>query len=423
MKNLKQEALAYHGGERSGKFEICITKPFESQEDLSLAYTPGVGEVCKEIAKNPEAAYEYTSKSNLVAVITNGTAVLGFGDIGALASKPVMEGKAILFKKFAVLDSFDIEVDEKDPKKFVEIVKALAPTFGGINLEDIKAPECFYIEERLKKETDIPVMHDDQHGTAIVTTAALFNACEITKRDIKKLKVVIVGSGAAAIASAKMYRYFGIKEIILIDSKGVVHKNRKDLNPYKQEFAYPKEISREEAFKDADMVLGLSRPGVISKEEIALMKDEPFVFVCSNPVPEIMPNEVREVKPNAIIATGRSDFPNQVNNVLGFPYLFRGALDTRSKAINYEMMLAAAKALALLARKEVPKKVEKIYKRKLTFGKDYIIPTPFDPRLLTEVSLAVAKAAVESGVARKKMDWEEYKAKLEKLSHHKCPAQ
>ena len=412
---MKTKTLEYHKRDKHGKYEICITKPLESQEDLSLAYTPGVGEVCKEIEKDPQKAYEYTTKGNLVAVITNGTAVLGLGDIGAPASKPVMEGKSILFKKFAGIDSVDVEVDEKDPQKFVEIVRAIAPTYGGINLEDIKAPECFEIEEELKRTTDIPVMHDDQHGTAIVTTAALINACELTGRDIKKLKIVIVGSGAAAIASAKMYRYFGIENIILIDSKGVVHAGRSDLNRYKAQFAYPKPMSREEAFKEADMVLGLSRPGAVTKDDIALMKKEPFVFVCSNPIPEIMPDEVRAIRPEAIIATGRSDFPNQVNNLLGFPYLFRGALDTRSKAINYEMMIAAARALAFLARKEVPKEVQKIYGKDLRFSKEYIIPTPFDPRLIVEVSSAVADAAIKSGVAGKKLDIEEYKELLKSL--------
>ena len=411
---MRQRALEYHKGKRSGKFQICITKPFETQEDLSLAYTPGVGEVCKVIEEKPDLAYEYTAKSNLVAVISNGTAVLGLGDIGTLASKPVMEGKAILFKKFADIDSFDIEVDEKDPEKFIQIVRAISPTFGGINLEDIKAPECFEIEKRLKKITDIPVMHDDQHGTAIVTSAGMINACELTGRRTQELKVVIVGSGAAAIASARMYRHFGVEDIILIDSKGVVHTNRQDLNRYKREFAYPKIISRAEAFEGADMLLGLSQPGAVSREDIAKMAPKPIIFVCSNPVPEIMPDEVREVRPEAIIATGRSDFPNQVNNVLGFPYIFRGALDTRSKAINYDMMVAAAKALAALAKEEVPKKVRQIYGKDLRFGPDYIIPTPFDPRLLPKVSLAVAKAAVESGVARVIPKWEEYERSLVK---------
>ncbi len=415
MKITKEEALAYHKAGKPGKKQICITKPFASQRDLAIAYTPGVAYVCEEIAKNPDAAYDYTTKGNFVAVVTNGTAVLGLGDIGALAAKPVMEGKAILFKKFAGIDAVGIEVDQKDPEKFIETVRAIAPTFGGINLEDIKAPECFYIEERLKAITDIPVMHDDQHGTAIVTTAGMINACAITGRVPQELKVVIVGSGAAAIASAKMYRHFGIEHIILIDSKGVVHKERGDLNPYKAAFAYPEAISREEAFRDADMVLGLSKPGAITPEDITLMKDEPFVFVCSNPTPEIMPDVVRSIKPRAIIATGRSDFPNQVNNVLGFPYLFRGALDTRSRAINYEMMLAAAKALARLAQQEVPQEICEIYGKKLSFGKEYIIPTPFDRRLIVEVSLAVAKAAVESGVARKTLDWEEYAMRLEGL--------
>ena len=412
---MRIKTLEYHKKNKHGKYEIRITKPLESQEDLSLAYTPGVGEVCKEIEKDPQKAYEYTTKGNLVAVITNGTAVLGLGDIGALASKPVMEGKSILFKKFAGIDSVDVEVDEKDPKKFIEIVRAIAPTYGGINLEDIKAPECFEIEEQLKKLTDIPVMHDDQHGTAIVTTAALINACELTGRDIKQLKIVIVGSGAAAIASAKMYRYFGIENIILIDSKGVVHAGRGDLNRYKAQFAYPEPITREEAFKEADMVLGLSRPGAVTKDDIALMKKEPFVFVCSNPVPEIMPDEVRTIRPEAIIATGRSDFANQVNNLLGFPYLFRGALDTRSKAINYEMMIAAAKALALLAREPVPQEVQNIYGKELRFSKEYIIPTPFDPRLIVEVSSAVAQAAIQSGVATFTLDMGAYKEWLKGL--------
>ncbi|SMC08491.1 malic enzyme-like NAD(P)-binding protein [Nitratiruptor tergarcus] len=412
MKITKEEVLSYHKEDKPGKKEIAITKSFETQKDLSIAYTPGVAYVCEEIAKNPEAAYDYTTKGNFVAVVTNGTAVLGLGDIGPLAAKPVMEGKAILFKKFAGINAVGILVDEKDPEKFIEIVRAISPTFGGINLEDIKAPECFYIEEKLKKITDIPVMHDDQHGTAIVTTAAMINACKLTNRDIASLKVVIVGSGAAAIASARMYRHLGVKEIILIDSKGVVHAGRTDRNPYKKEFALPHSMRREEAFNDADMVLGLSIPGAVQEEDIARMKDEPFVFVCSNPTPEIMPDVVRSIKPQAIIATGRSDFPNQVNNVLGFPFLFRGALDTRSSAINYEMMLAAANALAALARKDVPEEVKKIYNKDLFFSKEYIIPTPFDKRLLVEVSAAVAKAAMESGVARKVINIEEYKQRV-----------
>ena len=413
MKITKTEALEYHKNKKPGKKEIAITKPFETQKDLSIAYTPGVGYVCEEIAKNPDLVYEYTTKGNFVAVVTNGTAVLGLGDIGPLAAKPVMEGKAILFKKFADIDAVGIEVDEKDPQKFIEIVRAISVTFGGINLEDIKAPECFEIEEKLKKITDIPVMHDDQHGTAIVTSAGLINACELTNRDLKALKVVIVGSGAAAIASARMYRHLGVSNIILIDSKGVVHQEREDLNKYKREFAYPKKISRQEAFKDADMVLGLSIPGAISKEDIALMQDEPFVFVCSNPIPEIMPDEVKKIKPQAIIATGRSDFANQVNNVLGFPYLFRGALDVRSRAINYEMMIAAAYALANLAKKEVPQYIKEIYGKDLHFSKEYIIPTPFDKRLIVEVSSAVAKAAMKSGVARIQKDIQKYKKELE----------
>ncbi|WP_200762804.1 malic enzyme-like NAD(P)-binding protein [Nitrosophilus alvini] len=411
----KKEALLYHKERRPGKKKICTSKPFETQRDLSIAYTPGVGFVCEEIVKNPDAVYEYTTKGNLVGVITNGTAVLGFGDIGPLAAKPVMEGKAVLFKKFADIDAYNIEIDEKNPEKFVDIVKAISPTFGGINLEDIKAPECFYIEEKLKKELDIPVMHDDQHGTAIVTTAGMINGCFLTNRDLAKIKVVIVGSGAAAIASARMYRHLGVENIIMIDSRGVVHKERDDLNPFKKEFAYPKEISRTDAFKDADMVLGLSIPKAITKEDISLMKKEPLVFVCSNPIPEIMPDAVLEVKPDAIIATGRSDFPNQINNVLGFPYLFRGALDVRSRSINYEMMLSAAYALARLAREDVSEEIKKLYKKEFKFSKEYIIPIPFDKRLLTEVSSAVAAAAVKTKVAKvDNFDVERYKKDLKK---------
>ena len=413
-KILKESAREYHRKPKPGKISITPTTPLTTQRDLALAYSPGVAVPCEDIAKDPQRVNEYTSRSNLVAVVTNGTAVLGLGNIGPLAAKPVMEGKCVLFKKFAAIDSIDIEIDETDIDMFVETVARLEPSFGGINLEDIKAPECFEIEERLKKITDIPIMHDDQHGTAIVTAAGLLNACKLTNREPQDLKVVIVGSGAAAIASARMYSHLGVKNIILIDSKGVVHKKREDLNRYKQEFAYESEISREEAFKDADMVLGLSVPGAITQDDIKVMKNEPFVFVCSNPIPEIMPDIVKKIKPNAIIATGRSDFPNQVNNVLGFPYLFRGALDVRSRAINYEMMLAAAYALAELARKEVPDYIKEIYGKDLKFSKEYIIPTPFDKRLIVEVSSAVAEAAMKSKVARIKKDIKKYKKELEK---------
>ncbi len=409
----KQEALDYHKFPKSGKVSIIPTTDVDTQRDLSLAYTPGVAYPCEEIEKDPNTAYDYTSKRNLVAVISNGTAVLGLGDIGALASKPVMEGKAVLFKKFADVDSFDIEVDEKDVDKFVEIVKAISPTFGGINLEDIKAPECFEIERRLKAETNIPVMHDDQHGTAIITTAALINALELTNRDAKTTKVVVIGAGAAAIACSKLYKEIGIEKIYMFDSKGVIHKNRTDLNEYKLEFAVDEDISMEEAFSGADVILGLSRPGSFTKEHIKLMNKQPVVFALANPTPEIFPDEIREVRPNAIIGTGRSDFNNQVNNVLGFPFIFRGALDVRATHINIPMKLAAAKAIANLAKQEIPSYLQDLFPEKLEYGKEYVIPKPFDKRLLIEVSTAVAKTAFETGVARVKFFEEElYRKKL-----------
>ena len=414
----EKESLDYHKFPIPGKLGIVTTVPFSTQKDLSLAYTPGVAYPCLEIAKNPSKAYEYTNKSNTVAVISNGTAVLGLGDIGALASKPVMEGKAILFKNFSSLNSFDIEVDEKDVDKFCEIVKAISGGFGGINLEDIKAPECFEIEARLIRELDIPVMHDDQHGTAIISSAAMLNACELTNRKVKDIKVVIVGAGASALSCAKIYQEFGVKNIIIIDSKGVIHKQRDDLNPYKEKFAIDKAISKNDAFRNADMVLGLSAPGTFDKTHVALMSDEPIVFTLANPTPELFPDEVRSVKDNAVIATGRSDFENQVNNVLGFPFIFRGALDVNAKAINMQMKKAAALALANLAKEDTPKEVCEIYGRDLNYGKDYIIPTPFDKRLLPIVSAAVAQAAVDSKVARvKHFDKEKYIKGLEALSN------
>ena len=410
----KNEALDYHRVPTPGKVAIKATTRLESQRDLSLAYSPGVAFPCEEIQADPELAYEYTSKRNLVAVISNGTAVLGLGNIGAIASKPVMEGKAVLFKKFAAVDSFDIEVDETDVDKFCEIVKAISPTFGGINLEDIKAPECFEIERRLIEELDIPVMHDDQHGTAIITTAALMNAAEMMGKKLEDMKVVVVGAGASAVACSTMYKGAGIKNLIMCDSKGVVHSGRSDLNKYKQDFVTSEATTMEEAFTGADMVLGLSKPGSFTKELIALMAEEPIVFTLANPTPELFPEEVREVKPKAIIGTGRSDFPNQVNNVLGFPFIFRGALDVQTKKINMEMKIAAAKAIASLAKEPLYPELKVLF-GDLSYGKEYIIPTPFDKRLMVEVSAAVANAAVETGVARvKEFNLEQYR---EKLSH------
>lgn len=412
----KEESLAYHEFPRAGKLCVESTVPFMTQRDLALAYTPGVANPCIEIEANPENAFKYTSKSNLVAVISNGTAVLGLGDIGALASKPVMEGKSILFKRFSAIDSFDIEVDEKNVDKFCEIVKAISPTFGGINLEDISAPACFEIERRLVEELDIPVMHDDQHGTAIISSAALINACELMNKKLEEVKIVVVGAGAAAISCSLMYKSLGVKNIIMIDSKGVVHDERDDLNEYKKEFSVKNAMTKEEAFFNADMVLGLSKPGTFTKEHISLMSDEPIVFALSNPTPELFPSEVLEVKPNAIVGTGRSDFTNQINNVLGFPFIFRGALDVRATSINMEMKKAAAYAIANLAKKEVTAEVKAIFGENIEFGKEYIIPKPFDKRLMVDVSSAVAFAAIESGVAKiTNLDFEAYKLQLSKM--------
>ena len=408
----KNEALDYHKVPNPGKVAIATTTRLESQRDLSLAYSPGVAYPCEEIKENPELAYDYTAKRNLVAVISNGTAVLGLGDIGALASKPVMEGKAVLFKKFAAVDSFDIEVDETDVDKFCNVVKAIAPTFGGINLEDIKAPECFEIERRLIDELNIPVMHDDQHGTAIITTAALMNAAEMMNKNVEDMKVVVVGAGASAISCSTMYKELGVKTLIMCDSKGVIHSGRDNLNKYKKDFMIDEALTMEEAFTDADMVLGLSRPGTFTKEHVSLMSEEPIVFTLANPTPELFPEEVREVKPKAIIGTGRSDFPNQVNNVLGFPFIFRGALDVQTRKINMTMKMAAAKAIANLAKEPLYPEL-KVEFGDLSYGKEYIIPVPFDKRLMVEVSAAVANAAVETGVARiKEFDLETYKEKL-----------
>ena len=410
----KEEALNYHIG---GKIEIKVKTPCESAKDLSMAYTPGVAEPCREINKDTELAYKYTNKANLVAVITDGTAVLGLGDIGAVAGKPVMEGKAVLFKKFANVDAFDIELDEHDADKIVEICKALAPTFGGINLEDIRAPKCFEIEKKLQEAVDIPVMHDDQHGTAMITSAGLINALEISGKDIAKIKIVVSGSGAAGIACAKMYKALGAKNIVMIDSKGVIHDGRTDLTPEKVEFAVKTaDRTLADAMKGADMFLGLSKPGVLTKEMVLTMNPEPIIFALANPVPEIFPEDVVAVRSDVMMGTGRSDYPNQVNNVLGFPFIFRGALDVRAKKITENMKMAAARALANLAKESVPAEVLKASGvSELKFGKDYIIPKPFDKRVLTAVAPAVAKAAIEDGVARvKDFDIAAYTAKLAK---------
>ena len=406
----KEEALDYHRIPNPGKIAIATTTKLQTQRDLSLAYSPGVAYPCEEIQKDPSLAFEYTSKANLVAVISNGTAVLGLGNIGAIASKPVMEGKAVLFKKFAAVDSFDIEVDETDIDKFCQVVKAIAPTFGGINLEDIKAPECFEIEKRLIEELDIPVMHDDQHGTAIITTAALMNASEMMNKKIEDMKVVVVGAGASAIACSSMYKELGIKNLIMCDSKGVIHKGRSDLNKYKKEFITNTNITTmEDAFRDADMVLGLSKPGTFTIEHVKLMSEEPIIFTLANPTPELFPEDVKAVKPKAIIGTGRSDYPNQVNNVLGFPFIFRGALDVQARTINMHMKMAAAKAIADLAKEPIEDDVRKLF-GDLEYGRDYIIPTPFDKRLMVEVSSAVANGAIETNVARiKEFNLEAYK--------------
>ncbi len=412
----KKEALDYHEFPTPGKLAIKTTTQLNTQKDLSLAYTPGVAHPCLEIQANPEDAFKYTAKRNLVAVITNGTAVLGLGNIGALAAKPVMEGKSVLFKQFSAIDSFDIEVDEEDASKFIDVCKAIAPTFGGINLEDIGSPECFEIERRLIEELDIPVMHDDQHGTAIITTAGLINACDIIKKNIEDLKVVVIGAGAAAISCARMYKSVGVKNLIMCDSKGVINDSRNDLNKFKKEFSISENITKLEAFREADVVLGLSKPGTFTQKHIAVMANEPIVFALSNPTPELYPEEILAIRDKAIVGTGRSDFPNQINNVIGFPFIFRGALDVQAKKINMQMKKAAAYAIADLARKPVTQEVKEIFGEHLTYSKEYIIPTAFDKRLIVEVSSAVAKAAVDSGVARiKKFDLEEYKEKLSKM--------
>ncbi|OGU46993.1 MAG: phosphate acetyltransferase [Ignavibacteria bacterium GWB2_36_8] len=417
MKKYIEEALEYHSMGRKGKIEVVATKPCLTSRDLSLAYTPGVAEPCLAIAKNSEDVYKYTAKGNLVAVVSNGTAVLGLGDIGPLAGKPVMEGKGILFKRFADIDVFDIEIKSKDPKEVIRVVQLLEPTFGGINLEDIKAPECFEIEETLKQTMNIPVFHDDQHGTAIISCAALINAVEVAGKKLADIKIVVNGAGAAAISCCKLYVSAGakIENIIMFDSKGCVSKSRKDLNKYKEEFASDKEYpSLLEAMQGADVFIGLSKGGVVSKQMVKGMAENPVVFAMANPDPEITYDDAVSVREDIIMATGRSDYPNQVNNVLGFPFIFRGALDVRATAINEEMKMAAVQALASLARKKVPEIVINAYGGKdFDFGKEYIIPKPFDPRVLWHVAPAVAKAAIESGVAKYKIeDWNAYVEEL-----------
>ncbi len=414
----KEDALLYHESGRPGKIEVMPTKPYRTQTDLSLAYSPGVAFPCLEIQDNPDTVYKYTDKGNLVAVISNGTAVLGLGDIGAMSGKPVMEGKGLLFKIYGGVDVFDIEIDEKDPEKFCEAVERIAPTFGGINLEDIKAPECFYIEERLKKSLDIPVMHDDQHGTAIISAAGLLNALEVAGKKIEDVKIVVSGAGAAAIMCTRLYVSLGarLENILMIDSKGVITSDRERLTEQKKMFATDRRDvhTLEEAMVGADVFLGLSKGNILSQEMIRSMANDPIVFACANPVPEISYEDAMAARPDVLMSTGRSDYPNQINNVIGFPYIFRGALDVNAKAINEEMKIAAVHAIADLAKQPVPDVVNKVYNvNNLSFGRNYFIPKPVDPRLITEVSAAVAKAAMDSGVARKEIkDWDEYKREL-----------
>lgn len=421
VKITKEAALLYHSQGKPGKIEVVPTKPYSTQTDLSLAYSPGVAEPCLEIEKNPQDAYKYTAKGNLVAVISNGTAVLGLGDIGAMAGKPVMEGKGLLFKIYGGIDVFDIEVNEKDVDKFVEAVKAIAPTFGGINLEDIKAPECFEIERRLKEELDIPVMHDDQHGTAIISSAGLLNALEVAGKKIEDVKIVVNGAGAAAISCTKLYEALGAthENIIMLDSKGVITSDREKLDATKRYFATDRRDihTLEEAIKGADVFLGLSKGNVLTQDMVRSMASHPIVFALANPVPEISYEDAMAARPDVLMSTGRSDYPNQINNVIGFPYIFRGALDVASTAINEEMKLAAVRAIAGLAKQPVPDVVNEVYHvNNFTFGPDYFIPKPVDPRLITEVSMAVAKAAMDSGVARKQItDWEAYRQQLKEL--------
>ena len=417
MEDFKNETLEYHEG---GKIGTLLTKPCNTQKELSMAYTPGVAYPCLEIENDPKLAYKYTNKGNLVAVITDGTAVLGLGNIGALAGKPVMEGKAVLFKKFGKVDAVDVELNIHDVDKIVEVCAAISDTYGGINLEDIKAPECFEIEQKLQERVDIPIFHDDQHGTAIITAAGLLNALELTGKKIEEIKIVIIGAGAAGIASAKMYRNLGAKHIVLVDSKGVINTRRGDLNKYKAEFAVETEDNTlADALKDADMMLGLSGPKLVSPEMVKTMAENAIIFACANPTPEITPSEVKEVRPDIIVGTGRSDYPNQVNNVLGFPSIFRGALDVGAKKITENMKIAAAHALADLAKEPVPYYVKAAYNNPdLEFGKEHIIPTPFSKEVMVWVASAVAKAAYEDGVTdMKKCDIENYREHLRQLAY------
>ena len=421
MSNFEQESLDYHKAQSefdtNGKTGTLLTKSCNTEKELSMAYSPGVAYPCLEIEKDIDKAYDYTNKGNLVAVVSDGTAVLGLGDIGHLAGKPVMEGKGVLFKSFANVDAVDIELNTKDPEEIIKIVAAMADSFGGVNLEDISAPRCFEIEDRLKEICDVPVFHDDQHGTAVITTAGLINVLEMSGKKAQDLKVVVIGAGASGIACSRMYKRLGVKHITMLDSKGVIHNGRTDLNKYKQEFAFDTEDRNlDDAIKDADMVLGLSGPGLISPEQVKTMSDtNPIIFACANPTPEIMPPLAKEARPDLIIGTGRSDFANQVNNVLGFPQIFRGALDVRATKITENMKMAASQALAALAREDVPDYVKTVHDRgdDMTFGPEYIIPSPFDKRVLPWVASAVAQAAIEDGVARKAdLDMDAYKEHL-----------
>ena len=420
MNPLEEEALEYHERPPRGKIHTGLSKPLDTQKDLSLAYTPGVAGPCRAIHKNPDDVFKYTNRGNLIAVITNGTAVLGLGNIGPLAGKPVMEGKAVLFKKYADIDVFDLELDASDPETFISAVKALEPTFGGINLEDIKAPECFYIEEKLKKHMQIPVFHDDQHGTAIIATSAFLNALELTKREIGSTTVVFSGAGAAAIACARLFLKVGVKaeNLMMCDSKGVIYQGRTDLNKFKEEFVRDTTArSLADALKGADVFVGVSGPGAVTGDMLLGMNEQPIVFALANPDPEITPAEARAARPDAIVATGRSDYPNQVNNVLGFPFIFRGALDVAAKEINDEMKLAAARAIAALAKEDVPDEVMRAYSATIpyTFGRDYLIPKPVDPRVLLAVAPAVAEAAMRTGVARRQVDIKAYREHIEQI--------
>ncbi len=424
MSNFEQESLDYHKAQSefdtNGKTGTLLTKSCNTEKELSMAYSPGVAYPCLEIEKDIDKAYDYTNKGNLVAVVTDGTAVLGLGDIGHLAGKPVMEGKGVLFKAFANVDAIDIELNTKDTQEIIQIVAAMADSFGGVNLEDISAPRCFEIEDRLKEICNVPVFHDDQHGTAVITTAGLINVLQMSGKKAKDLKVVVIGAGASGIACSRMYKLLGVQNITMLDSKGVIHSGRDDLNKYKQEFAFDTpDRTLDDAIKGADMILGLSKPGLISPEQVKTMSDTtPIIFACANPTPEIMPPIAKEAREDIIIGTGRSDFANQVNNVLGFPQIFRGALDVRATKITENMKMAASKALAALAREDVPDYVKKAHGRgdDMVFGPEYIIPSPFDKRVLPWVAAAVAKAAIEDGVARKTdLDMDAYMQHLVKM--------